>query len=376
MNTCPACTASLAMNQAFMCVSGRCDPEKDAPGGVPGPVRTVTPTPGEPRPDWVTCPQCSGVQVEVCTQANCRFPLPTAWRDSSATVVAMAGARATGKSIYIAVLVKQLQQYGELARIRVSLATPRCAATYQEVYEKPLYQERGMIAPTTQASIVDSPERDPLVLELGTASGARHYLVLRDVSGEDLANPTPDVQRLRYFSGVDAVLFLFDPLALPDVRAQLAGLVSYQAPHGTDDPRIALNNVLRLITPTKRTRFAVVLSKFDVLQALRVVDGTALGRIMQHSGAAFSREPSWRGHYDDEDSTLLHEEVRSLLRWLKAGDLVTAMDQLSATTGAAHRFFAVSALGDAPEGSYLHDRGIAPFRCLDPARWVLSGQTF
>ena len=52
--------------------------------------------------------------------------------------------------------------------------------------------------------------------------------------------------------------------------------------------------------------------------------------------------------------------------------MVAAVENPSNGMRLAHRFFAVSALGHPPSGSRLHARGIAPFRCADPLRWVTS----
>jgi hypothetical protein len=171
----------------------------------------------------------------------------------------------------------------------------------------------------------------------------------------------------------DGVLFLFDPLSLRDVRDQLIGLVPLPDVWDPEKPRVVLSNILRLIEG-RRPRLALAMSKFDVLQAMRSVDGGDLSRIMQNTGAAFAREPGWRGPYPEHDGRLLHEEIRSLLHWVGAGWLVTAMERLEIQQGIDQRFFALSALGDAPAGRYLHDRGITPFRCLDPIRWMLTGR--
>jgi hypothetical protein len=37
-----------------------------------------------------------------------------------------------------------------------------------------------------------------------------------------------------------------------------------------------------------------------------------------------------------------------------------------------HRYFVISALGQPPAGNRLNSRGTAPFRCIDPLRWVTS----
>jgi hypothetical protein len=108
------------------------------------------------------------------------------------------------------------------------------------------------------------------------------------------------------------------------------------------------------------------------MQALSDVQDAQWRRIMANPGAAFSRDPGIRQlTYDRADGDLLHEEVRSLLHLLNAKKFVNA---LAPRQGAARdfRFFTVSALGEATHGEKLHPRGIAPFRCLDPLRWVLD----
>jgi len=68
----------------------------------------------------------------------------------------------------------------------------------------------------------------------------------------------------------------------------------------------------------------------------------------------------------------LHHEVRSLLQKLHAGPIVTAVERPSSGQFLPHRFFVASALGESPNGKSLNARGIAPFRCLDPMRWVMA----
>jgi len=68
----------------------------------------------------------------------------------------------------------------------------------------------------------------------------------------------------------------------------------------------------------------------------------------------------------------LHHEVRSLLQKLHAGPIVTAVERPSSGQFLPHRFFVASALGESPNGKSLSARGIAPFRCLDPMRWVMA----
>ncbi|NCL74817.1 hypothetical protein AIIKEEIJ_02263 [Rhodococcus sp. YH1] len=164
---------------------------------------------------------------------------------------------------------------------------------------------------------------------------------------------------------------MFDPLKVESVRQQLHDLVPAQERVG-GDPRSVLRTVLSIIGDST-PNLAIVLSKFDALQALEHVDGSDWSEIMSQRGAAFSRDPSLQyAPYNESDGRLLHEEVRSLLDKLEARSMVMAVDQPHTGASLHSRFFAVSALGESPVGDRLHHSGISPFRCLDPVRWVLA----
>lgn len=362
-NTCPLCLTTLSPLPTWMCASGRCPAPPDAAPGVTGPLLTAS----EGTAQATTCRACSGPLVEVCATSTCHFTLPRRWRDTASTHVVMAGARASGKSVYLGVLIKQLELLGDLTGTRVTAATTRTAATYRDVYERPLYEQRGILEPT-RAQETAAGRLEPMVFEVVPQAGARHFLVVTDFGGEDLERTPLDRTRLRAFTVADAVVLLYDPLSLPDVIAAVSGLVPRQRIVG--DSWAVLSNVVDLVEG-RTPKVAVAISKFDVLHAARAVPGVELGRIMQNPGAAFCREPERRGPYDEQDGQLLHAEIQSLLHWLGSASLVNAMGRLTHAHNVEHRFFAVSALGDAPDGAFLHDRGIAPFRCLDPLRWVL-----
>jgi hypothetical protein len=282
----------------------------------------------------------------------------------------MAGARATGKSIFIAVMIKQLEQFANQVGMDVAPASEDVRRVFEEIYEKPLYKERGIMKPTPPVALKDSYQRIPLIFVITARDGAEHHLVIRDVAGEDLEKvEEADLDELAFFAQADFVFFLFDPLRVEDIRAKLADLV----PEGLlgGDPRVVFGNTLRLLRGGT-TRLGVVLSKFDAMQALRSVEGAGeWTRIMMNPGAAFFRDPGPTVRPEDADGEQLHEEVRSLLLKLGSGSLVAGVERAGRTAG-GHRFFAVSALGDAPAGARLNTRGIAPFRCLDPVRWALS----
>jgi hypothetical protein len=283
----------------------------------------------------------------------------------------MNGARATGKSLYIAVVVKQLRQLARELGTTMQFANNSTRETYTQVYEQPLFLERGLMPPTPRSNTDNSYQREPLIFSLGMIKGVRRFVVIRDVAGEDMERPPSQATHLQFLAHADAVFFMFDPLAVPNVRAKLVDLVPAQLQSG-GDPVVVLGNFLNLVGGSV-PRLGVILSKFDALQELRQVEDVEWRSIMSNSGAAFLRDPSDDGTtYNSADGALLHEEVRSLLYKLDAGAIVLNLENPQDGRKIPYRFFAVSALGESPDGRELHARGIAPFRCLDPVKWVLN----
>ncbi len=309
-----------------------------------------------------------GPVVEVCPV--CHYQLPDGWRVGHATCIAMAGARATGKSLYIAVLVKQLELLCENLGVSMEPATRATATAYSTHYETPLFAHRGLIPPTPTVHTQASLQREPLIFSIGVWQGVRRYLVLRDVAGEDMETGDLSAPPFRFFANADAVFFMFDPLRVKAIRDQLQDLLPAQIFSG-GDPRTVLNNVM-LAIGGGQPRLAVILSKFDALRVLRDVEGSEWSLIMSNAGAAYLRDTSDAQHYDEAGGRLLHEEVRSLLTRLNAASMVAAVENPSTGTRLVYRYFVLSSLGQPPSGNRLHARGIAPFRCADPVRWITS----
>ncbi|MFB8000518.1 hypothetical protein ACFC4G_48315 [Streptomyces sp. NPDC056002] len=378
MTKCPRCFSVLNPNHFLWTLI----PQPGAPRyrddvasaylGAPaecGPLYTWTNTgQGGPPSTADASRALQGPAVEICTV--CHYTLPEGWRHGHAICIAMAGARATGKSLYIAVLVKQLELLCERLGVSMEPVTRATAQAYEANYETPLYVQRGLIPPTPTMHTQASSQREPLVFSIGGWHGVRRFLVLRDVAGEDMESGDLHTPPFRFFANADAVFFMFDPLRVQTIRDQLRDLLPAQQFSG-GDPRSVLNNLLMAVGQGQ-PKLAVILSKFDVLRALRDVQGSEWALVMSNGGAAFLRDTSDGKQYDDVDAQLLDQEVRSLLVRLHGGSIVSAVENPSVGARLATRYFAVSALGHPPTGNRLHARGIAPFRCLDPVRWVTT----
>lgn len=296
------------------------------------------------------------------------------WRSATVTCVAMAGARATGKSCLIAVAVRQLELLVERHHgsfIRPVMDTHQ---TFQSHYVDPLYGQGIAMQATSAVEAADSVSRLPLIFQYVERHGEQtrnRVLVIRDVAGEDLEGRTGSAA-FSFFGRADAVITLVDPLTDPDVRGMLADLVPEHELGG--DGLAVLHHVFSIMTnhvhgARTRVPIAVVLSKFDAVQKLRDVTGTEWSSVMSRPGSTLQRDPSLTtGHFDVDDGDLLHEEVSGLLDLLGEHS-IRALLRESVDN---YRFFAVSALGEFTQGRELDTSGIAPFRAVDPFKWALA----
>ncbi|MEV8359750.1 hypothetical protein [Microbacterium sp. NPDC076895] len=289
----------------------------------------------------------------------------------------MSGARATGKSLYVAMGIDRLSDLLLThANSQLQPLSPDIARTFQVNYRDPL-NARGTLESTPRSDLQGAYQRSPLIFDLGNVRGKRQFLVLRDVAGEDMQNLPTEREHFSFFGRADAVLFLFDPFAVKDVQANLAGVVPLPPEIG-DDPVKVMGNVLTLVregaTSSTRPPVGVVMSKFDALEEFRMLtDRPQWSELMAHRGAAFARDPSENGlAYDSADGDLLSAEIRSLILKLGGAGIVAMLENPADRKPIECRYFAVSVLGHAPRGEMLDGRGITPFRAVDPLKWALS----
>ncbi|WP_238596633.1 hypothetical protein [Corynebacterium heidelbergense] len=280
----------------------------------------------------------------------------------------MAGARASGKSLYIGVVVKLLEQLAN--RFDQPFAPTSATRTvYREHYERPLFEAMSLMGATPSSRSEDAYQNQPLIFRLGRWTTPRgehdHFLVIRDVAGEDLESRTP-VPQLNFMGSADLIIFLFDPLQVHQVKSNLKGLIPEQLELG-GDPAVVLENLFGILQG-RRPRLAVTVSKFDTVQQLgRLKDGQ-WKQVMGNPGSSLARDTGW--DYRESDQRLVHLETQSLLTMMDARQLVNRL-QAGYPDSRAIRYFAVSSLGQAPVGEELAREGIAPYRCLDPVRWLL-----
>ncbi len=373
MTSCPWCFTPLGADQAmFVCV-GSCPPQADPQkstwagkrGQTTSPITAVAKGPNDKRwalPTAMACRVCGGATQECCPV--CHFAYPRGWRAGDAVTIAFSGARSTGKTVYLGVLVHFLSLAMQ-SRHRAFGYADEASRREFDTYEKQLFEAQGLPAATGAAAT--QPNFMPMVIELGEHAGRQRYLVVRDVAGEELEDGGVK-EHLGFFARADLVVFLFDPLRVPEIQAQVRDRIAARQVLG-GEPTAVLARVLELMG--HRGRLAICMSKFDIMHQLASVEGSAYQAIMGNLGSAMRQDVGPLGTPSTGDQALLDAEVRSLLATAHAANLVNTVGAAE-QRGVRCRYFAVSALGNPPDARGVHPHGIAPFRVLDPVLWVLQ----
>ncbi len=304
-------------------------------------------------PSSATCSAC-GEKTNKPLCPHCHNEPPGTLLDRGADTIGLVGGQGAGKSHYITVLIEELRsRIG--SRVGLSCMTlgdeTRSRVTAGNAHR--LYSEKRTLDPTPPAA-TDASIHYPFILDLSRERWFRKprcaALSFFDTAGEDLNALDTMRTEGRYITNSKGLILLVDPLAQQhgyDVRGLVERVVEL---FGTRGRSSASGKI--------KTPLAVVFSKFDVIRDLPgLVRGDSVLRC----------DPAHEGAFDLSDSERVHDELRGLSeRWFGGpGFHDTLESQFS-----RFRYFAVSALGAAPQGEQLPS-GIAPFRIADPILWHL-----
>jgi hypothetical protein len=336
---------------------------------------TFLPPPG--RGVSTNCPTCGGpAKRRACPE--CHTALPIDFVDSKSPMIGLAGAKGSGKTVLMTVLVKQLREVVGLrfgADIRIATDNPdgrQGLSDYQENREVPLYNKGALPEPTARQGSGSRQRTTPVVLRWRQESARlmrgqtlrSTVLSFVDTAGEDL-NDLSTAFTLQYLSVCDALMITLDPFALPGARARL-NLPEKAIQVGDDVPLDVVSRITELlrtehkIKSKKRVKIpvAIVFTKIDAFYP----NLDRQNPIM----AGPARIPG----YQEADGQSVHEHMLALMHEWNAGDIDTHM-RLNYSD---YRYFGVSALGAEPdyESGIVAPGGVQPHRVEDPVLWLLS----
>ena len=292
------------------------------------------------------------------------------------TCLAMAGTRASGKTVYVAVAAGLLVLWGKRNNLSIGHYDEVSRLNFEKRYGR--LEARSRMFDSTEPEIpgakVRQAHQEPVLLRIRKPGQRDHVLVLRDVAGENLQDPAMSPAHFRFLATADGMILMIDPSESGELRQALAGSVAL--PESTFDPAAVWGNLDALQNAVigasaQMVPIAVTISKFDLVHRAAQNPGSRLSAALSARGSRMHQDPSLRvGGIDEVDARLLDQELRSLLGYLDQSMVVTKAD-VYARRGPV-RMFAVSAMGHAPSAGRVAAHGTIPFRCTDPIKWFLQ----
>jgi len=321
---------------------------------------------------------CGERTWEVCP--FCHHDLPTGFAEVKTKTIALIGAKHSGKSNYIAVLIHELFSDNIGAKFDSSIFawdkdwqgedTPK---RYREHFKKFIYDDNFVIPATVSAR---TKTNKPLVYKFDVTRGATRFgrrgkrkhvsiMAFFDTAGEDLDSIDVMSTEAKYIANSDGIVLLLDPLQMSQVRDRLKDSVTL--PPKFTEPIDIVGKTIELIQRFKglsgrRTKIdiplAVTFSKVD--EILRFFDpGSPLKEASNHDG-----------YFDVSDAEIVSENIKAHLQKWEDGNLDRACEKHFRN----YSYFGISALGASPDASGRLELGPAPFRVVDPILWILHRQ--
>jgi hypothetical protein len=381
---CPYCYTGFAEREIWFRCSGRigpkgtrCQAEVDTVrrtrSGFAAPLPPAFDADG--RQSAANCPQCQAESTSRICPA-CHMQLPVHFGKVSSRLIALVGAKESGKTVYMTVLVHELMhRVGEVLNASISGADDETRHRFASDYEQPLYRDSRLLASTTTAAAQD---RAPLVFRFTTegrssrlnrnATGDPHRTLLSffDTAGEDLRSSQAVEENVQYLAAADGVVLLLDPLQMRGARQLALQGTRLPTPGGAgDEPANVLETITDLIMAKERIKarqridkpLAVVFTKMDAL----LHDFKETSPLL--------RPPVDTPYFDERESIEVHAEIqRRLARWEGS-----RIDQIAQKNYHTYRYFGVSALGETPtRENRVSPRGIRPYRVTSPFTWMLA----
>lgn len=341
----------------------------------PAPKKTV----GAPKE--ANCPDCNGrSRLRVCP--SCHNKLPLTIENDQELIISLIGTRDSGKSSYVGVLIKELQNRiaGAFGHATCNFLSTEDGGEYEARFGSYLYppDNKPHRLPQTQTRLRGNTiigANRPILCTFkfrgaGPFGGIKQCtLVFFDAAGEDFEDE--DVLRAvaPYIAHSAGIIFLLDPMANQKVRSALPNDVVRGASNieknSVSLPQDVIVRVINLIRgeqglrETQRIKMpvAAAFSKLDTFE--RMLDADAMLRK--------ASPHTMKGRFDEKDAFLVGEEMKALLQLWSEQPFVDNL-YLHFTKPA---LFAFSAFGNNPKPDGSLDPPI-PHRIEDALLWIMN----
>lgn len=371
---CPRCYQKIPFdNVAFVCgnnISGCKNDEKTKYFTVSDKSSNVIKKENG-MPISAKCPKCKKVStLRVCPE--CKKYLPQNIQNCEVFLISIVGAKGSGKSFFVNVLLHSLQS-GLLANTGMSARPYDNDSIKRMKIITEHIREQDRLEATNKATSVN--DNDAILFNF-QKSNKEFISSFIDTAGENFDDPEVLNSYLPYLSNSNAIIFIVDPTQIETLRKRLteADIKSASSLDDKDythvDPSKNFTNILcetldamrhqkKLFTSKNKLKIpvAVAFSKVDILRPLFNNNDITL----------FKQSPSIvSGKFDNNDRLIVHSEIMSLLESYGEQNFINTLNNNLAN----YSLFGFSAIGHNNIGLKLND-GVAPHRIADPLLWIL-----
>lgn len=322
-------------------------------------------------PNSAECPQCGHESFSVICPC-CHNVIPKEMVKNRGYIISVIGARSSGKTNYITVLIDQLKKYGgklgNLGILASTVADDRRDCT-QVRYQTDFYDvlfKRGVLP--AQNRINDQRSKVPLIYTV-TQKGVKDplYLVFYDTAGENFNDPRNIEKNARFLNQSDAIIFLLDTFSIPYVHEKLN--INQDIELNYD---VVLNNIIDYFKRDKKSAdvhfkkpMALAFSKIDaILQHAEKFEDTSIPGMSIDQNSPYLSGGGVSLNDINSVSKALHDVLSQ--SWSESNFVLNIGNHYK-----NHRYFGFSALGKEPNADNTIS-GIQPYRVLDPLVWILN----
>ena len=317
------------------------------------------------------CIRCNEAALECFCPRDTSMEIPfSVWYPQKKTIfqsnnqfsVALIGAKESGKSNYIGVLVKEMESMNFNWQCSLLSCDDKTREIYNKNYRNKLYNCDGE---RTVPNTTDKGKNPPLIYSLRFKRNKSVSISFYDTAGENFDNQNDIIANNSYITNANGIIVLLDPLQIPAIRKKLEGKI--KLPDLNGNLIDILSRLINLIRATKKIRgkinipIALVFTKMDVL--------AQYGILPDESFLRCESEHSAKKAFVMSDFQNTNIEIKELLDTYLC-EITQLIDEFS-----SNAFFGVSALGQNPIDGKLSDDP-KPLRVLDPLLWLLAEKKY
>lgn len=329
---------------------------------------------GVQNPREAKCPRCSyRTSTRACP--NCHSPFPHGVDELSNMVIAIIGAKETGKTHYIAVLIHRIYELYDRFGWTLMAFDDDTMKRYDEQFRKPLYDLRATIK-ETQSAKANISVRKPLLYSLGISKGRSMKtvtLAFFDTAGEDMDDERTLRSVAPYIYNAAGIILLLDPLQQRRLREQLPPdeIESLASELIKTDANTSVGNIInKTVNLIRSQRNQSLSQKIDIPLAVAFSKTDEFREVLGRDAPIFRRSQH-KGYFNKAE----HEEIDGFVRnWVGHFDRQFIQGTQHFSDSA---FFGVSSLGARPTDDNNHLLfEPRPERVEDPFLWLLWKNNF